>query len=258
MRFAVTLVNFILGGAYVSIGVLIAYDLVRGLPVRGFSHFGASLTLVAWTCGAHHLIHGFHVAFEGHASLPLDFVSVLVGLPFGAVFYALRVEALFGGRGDRFVSGSPSAVTTALPVAAVGYLTAVYFGLGTMLDDRFGVSWPMTPQLLLVGIYATIAYVLLRTQIHNHRSLGGWSLSGGAMTGIFFSCSTMHLVLLAAAVAGRPVLDAHTTMADVAAVPAGLYFLAVVGALYRGAIRDWNRSAVDDDAPSLALAGSAR
>ncbi len=101
MRLAVTLVNLVLGTAYIAIGSLIVYDLVHGWRVRGFSRIGAAMGAIAFTCGPHHVIHAVHVGFEGHSAGLLDFVTVAVGVPFGAVFAALRIEAQLGGRGDR-------------------------------------------------------------------------------------------------------------------------------------------------------------
>ena len=255
MRMAVTLANFLLGAAYISIGALVAFDLVRSWSVRGFSHFGVAFCMIAFTCGGHHLVHGFHVGFEGHAANPLDLIAVLVGLPFGATFYVLRVEAVFGGRGDRFVAGTPTYVS-ALPLLRVMYLTVLYFGLARMIRHDVHVGWTMTPQLMLVVVYSTIGYVMLRTQIQNNRSLGGWSMSGGALTGIFLTCATMHLVLLVTAAAGGRVLDPHSTLVDMVGVPAGLYFLWVVRGIYRDASRDWSRYLVREDA-ELSGVGSA-
>ncbi len=254
MRLAVTSVNFVLGAAYISIGILVALDMIRSWSMRGFSHFGTALCAVAFTCGSHHVVHGFHVGFEGHVASPLDFVTVLVGLPFGAAFYALRVEAMLGGRGDRFISGTPPFVS-ALPLVGVLYLTALYFALAHQLRGDVDLRWAMAPQLLLVVIYAVIGYVVLRTQVQNNRTLGGWSMSGGSMAGIFTTCSTMHLVILVIAATGGRVLDPHTTMADVLAVPAGMYFLWMVRGLYRDASRDWSRTMVQEEA-ELAGVGS--
>lgn len=255
MRLAVALANLILGAAYIGIGGLIVYDLVRGLPVRGFSRFGAAMAAIAWTCGPHHIAHGLHVGFEGHAAGPLDLVTVLVGLPFGVVFAALRIEAQLGGRGDRFVSGTPR-LMKALPGLSLLYIIGISFGVARLADGTLHLGWELAPQAMLVGIYSAIGYVLLRTQLHNHWSLGGWSASGGGMTGIFFTCAAMHLALLASSAGGRPVLDIHETMIDLVGVPAGLYFLSVVRALYQGAIADWNASQVDEETQGLSEASS--
>ncbi len=257
MRPAVALANLVLGAAYLGIGGLIVYDLVRGLPVRGFSRFGAAMAAIAFTCGPHHVAHGFHVGFEGHAASALDLVTVLVGLPFGVVFAALRIEAQLGGPGDRFVSGTPRFMK-ALPGLSLLYLAGISFVVARLVDGALHLSWSLAPQAMLVGVYSAIGYVLLRTQLHNHWSLGGWSASGGAMTGIFFTCAAMHLALLALAAAGQPVLDIHETMIDLAGVPAGLYFLSVVRALYHGAIADWNASLADEDVYELSGTGGPR
>ena len=73
----------------------------------GFSHFGAAWIAMAFTCGPHHWVHGVHLGFEGRAAGVLDFVAVLVGVPAGVIWFLLRVEAFRGGRGDRFIRGTP-------------------------------------------------------------------------------------------------------------------------------------------------------
>ncbi|MDP9069924.1 MAG: hypothetical protein M3N68_01275 [Actinomycetota bacterium] len=251
MRFVVALAHLVLGTAYVSIGALILIDMKRGWAVRGFSRFGAGLTAIAFTCGPHHLVHGVHVGFEGRIVGALDLVTVVVGLPFAAAFYALRVEAFFGGRGDRFVSGTPGWVML-LPAVAGGYVTGLAFSSADMVDGRLALDLAMAPQVLLIGIYVTIGYFLFRTQLHNHRTLSGWSLSGGAMTGIFLTCAAMHAVLVVSAAADRPMLDGHGFLVNALGVPAGLYFLSVVRRLYHDVMNDWNASAVDEEPAELA------
>jgi hypothetical protein len=73
----------------------------------GFSHFGAAWIAMAFTCGPHHLAHGIHVGLEGRPGGPLDLLAVVVGLPVGVGWLSLRLEAFFGGRGDRFILGEP-------------------------------------------------------------------------------------------------------------------------------------------------------
>jgi hypothetical protein len=253
MRPAVALVHLVLGAAYVSIGALIAIDLWRGWSVRGFSRFGAGLAAIAFTCGPHHLVHGFHIAFEGRGGGTLDLVTVVVGLPFAATFYFLRVEAFFGGRGDRFVA---PAWVMALPTATGAYVAGLVFGSRETLQDGLRLDWAMAPQLLLVAIYLTIGNFLLRTQLHNHRTLSGWCLPGGAMTGIFFTCAAMHAVLIVSAAAGRPVLDGHGFLVNFFGVPAGLYFLAVVRGLYHDVIKDWNASVAEEELLSTTVGRS--
>jgi hypothetical protein len=199
------------------------------------------------------VVHAIHVGLEGRAVGRLDLITVVVGLPFAATFYALRMEAFFGGRGDRFVLGTP-AWLMALPTLAGMYVTALAFRGAAMLRPPLVLDWELVPQGLLVAIYVTIGYFLFRTQLHNHGSFAAWSLSGGAMTGIFLTCAIMHGLLIVASLGGRPMLDGHGFVVNLLGVPAGLYFLSVVRALYHDALRDWNASPVEE-IPVLAPAG---
>jgi len=115
MTAAVAVVNLVLGMAYTCYGVLTAVEMKRDWRTLGFSHFGAAWILMAFTCGPHHLAHGVHVGLEGRDGGVLDLLSVVVGLPVGVLWLYLRIEAFAGGRGDRFVPGTPlwlSAVPT--------------------------------------------------------------------------------------------------------------------------------------------------
>lgn len=60
------------------------------------------------------------------------------------------------------------------------------------------------------------------------------------LTVIFPTCAAMHGVYAYYTLAGSYTLDAHMGVVDWLAVPAGVYFLWVVQALYRGTFRDWN------------------
>ncbi len=78
----------------------------------------------------------------------LDLVTVAVGLPFAATFYFLRVEAFFGGRGDRFVApgmGDGSAHCRR------GVRAGRVFAGTETLQDGLRFHWAMAPQLLLVA-----------------------------------------------------------------------------------------------------------
>ena len=90
-------------------------------------------------------------------------------------------------------------------------------------------------------IYVTIGYFLLRTQLRNRTTSGGWSLSGLALMGVFPTCAVMHAVWVLYAVTGVYAPDVHGLFIDWISVPAGLYFLWVVRALYHDALHDWNR-----------------
>lgn len=238
---AVATLNIVLGLVYMQYGTMTLYEMVRNRKTRGFSHFGAAWVAMAFTCGPHHWVHGIHVGLEGRAGGVLDLITVLVGFPAGVIWFLLRVEAIRGGRGDRFWAGDPIWVL-ALPTLAGIYVTALIAALiglgGTSIDAVPAVA----ANLLLVVIYLAIGWFLARTQIANRRPLGGWSVSGLALTIIFPTCAAMHGVYAFYTLTGRYGPDTHGLFVDWLAVPAGLYFLWVVHALYRGTFKDWNGS----------------
>ena len=239
MRASVATINIVVGVVYMALGVLILVDLKLGWHLFGFSRFGGGLAAVALTCGAHHMAHGQHVAFEGHDGGALDLVSVLVGLPFGLTWLWLRLEAMAGGVGDRIVRGSPPWVR-AIPTVAAVYITALVAAGVVVARGPLELPVAMLPHVLLMLVYLRIGWMLLRTQLLFYSESGGWSLSGCTMSALFFTCSTMHAVLVLYGVAGRQVLDGHEFVISILGVPAGLYFLSVVRNLVREEISDWN------------------
>ena len=103
------------------------------------------------------------------------------------------------------------------------------------------VTPAITANVLLVGIYMAIGWVILRTQLANRESMGGWSLSGLCLSGIFPTCALMHAVWAIYAVRDVYHSDVHGLVIDWLSVPAGIYFLSVVWQLYRDALQDWNQ-----------------
>jgi hypothetical protein len=239
---AVAALNLLLGVVYLSYGVMTMLDLRRGWDERGFSHFGLAWIAMAFTCGPHHFEHGLHVAFAGRAGGPLDLAAVLVGLPAGVIWFLLRVEALSGGRGDRFITGTPRWLA-ALPALSVAYVALLVVATGVVLRDGAHFGPKMTPNVLLLGVYFLVGYYLLRTQLRNHGPLGGWSVSGLSLTCVFPTCGLMHITFVIYAAAGRYQVDNHGLVIDWLAVPAALYFVWVVRSMiYLRTFEDWNRS----------------
>jgi hypothetical protein len=171
----------------------------------------------------------------------LDLVAVLVGLPFGVAWLLLRIEAIRGGRGDRFIAGTPGWMYAA-PALAGAYVTALIAGSLVSGPKHFDVPSIMVPNLLLVGLYVTIGYFLLRTQLRNRPRAGGWSVSGCSLAVVFPTCALMHGVWVLYAATGLYHFDIHGFVIDWLAVPAAMYFLWVVRSLYRGMLRDWNKT----------------
>jgi hypothetical protein len=246
MTAAVAIVNLVLGVAYCGYGVMTLIEMRRDWDTFGFSHFGLAWIFMAFTCGPHHLAHGIHLALEGRRGGNLDLLAVMVGLPAGVNWLYLRVEAFFGGRGDRFVAGSPrwlrmlpSAAVVYLGVLVIGTLSATggHFELGGRTAGNLGL---VGLNLALVGIYVAIGWVILRTQLANRPSVGGWSVSGLCLSIIFPTCALMHAIWALYDLTGKYHFDSHGFVIDALSVPAALYFLWVVRRLYRDALRDWN------------------
>lgn len=244
MTYVVGILNVVLGLAYTTYGLITISDLKRGWKTMGFSHFGAAWIAMAFTCGPHHLVHGAHLLIEGRTAGPLDFVAVAVGLPAGVAFLYLRMEASLGGRGDRFISGSPFWVLS-LPTWGGIYLTGLVFAvLGAGVTGV--VPREVVPNLMLVVLYFMIGYFILRTQLRNRTILNGWSVSGLALAVVFPTCGLMHgAYALYASTGLYHDVDFHGWVIDAFAVPAAVYFLWVVIGLYRLSLRDWNRQMID-------------
>jgi hypothetical protein len=239
---AVAALNLLLGVVYVSYGVMTIIDLRAGWEKRGFSHFGMAWIAMAFTCGPHHFEHGLHVAFAGRAGGPLDLAAVLVGLPAGVIWFLLRVEALSGGRGDRFITGTPRWVA-AMPALSLAYVALLTVATATILRHGASFGPKLTPNVLLLAVYFLIGYYLLRTQLRNRGPLGGWSVSGLSLTCVFPTCGLMHIAFVVYAAAGRYQVDNHGLVIDWLAVPAALYFVWVVrSTIYLQTFEDWNRS----------------
>ena len=235
--------NAVLGFAYILIGFMTLSDLKKGWKTMGFSHFGAAWVALAFSCGSHHLIHAMHLLAEGRSGGGLELVAVLVGVPPGLVFLALRIEAMLGGRGDRFIYGTPAWMQALAPAGAI-YLTAL--GGAALSLALVGVPNKVTPNVVLVGLYLWIFYFILRTQLRNRSMMNGWSLSGVALAVIFPTCTLMHALYATYASTGLYAdVDWHGLVVDWISIPATLYFLWVVRALYRGTLRDWNRRVYD-------------
>ena len=211
MTVSVAILNLVLGLVYVQYGSMTLIDMRRHWGSMGFSHFGAAWIAMAFTCGPHHFAHGLHLLTANGRAGPLDFVAVLIGFPAGVTWFLLRVEAFRRGAGDRFVKGNPLWVL-ALPTLAGIYLTAlvsILVDTGSLNGDHIAA---VTPNLLLILIYSTIGYYLVRTQVANRRPLRGWSVSGLALAVVFPTCAVMHAVYAYYATSGRYGPAAHTTV----------------------------------------------
>jgi hypothetical protein len=259
--------TLLIGLAYVGLGVWATVEVVQFRKTRGISWFGIGFALMAASCGPHHVIHALAI-FDGMDHNWLLGVVTVIGLPAGLVFVALRVEALFGGRGDRFISCTPWWI----PLMSVLFFVAI----GVLVDRALAVDAAAAPMpaghasmshadhmaamagapagidvssvafltnMFVAVTYSMVGWCLFRTQVRRRPAAGGWSLSGISLAAVFPTCALMHLVYAMTA-QGHP----NALWVDLLGVPASVYFLWVVYRLYRESIVDWNRRPIVGDA----------
>jgi hypothetical protein len=80
-----------------------------------------------------------------------------------------------------------------------------------------------------------VGWYLADRQLRRLLTSGAWSLSGLALTGVFFTCAQMHLI--DATTRGNDVMFFF----DLIGIPASVYFLWVVKQVHNDAMVDWNR-----------------
>lgn len=235
-------VHALIGLAYLGVGVLILMDLSSGWRARGFSPFGAGIGAVALTCGPHHLDHAAHLlAGSSGTATGLDLLTAVVAIPAGLSFVLLRLEAARGGQGDRLIAGTPGWVA-ALPVAGGVYAGALaVHGADVVTTAPLALSGQVVLSGLLAVVYLVIGWLHVRALVRRAAEVGGWSLSGLSLAGIFLTCAPMHGVVATAVATGRYPPDAHLLVVNTLGVLAGAYYLWAVWASYRDVVPDWHR-----------------
>lgn len=245
-----------IGLAYTSLGLLSAWEAVSLHRYRGWSRFGLGFSLMAASCGPHHLTHGWHVLQSGNASGPLV-AATLIGLPAGLIFVWLRIEAMCGGRGERLIAASAHQailLAGALAMVAGGLAAWSFFqpGSGVPLEiictslgaitlganagsDVSYASVKFLANIFVVATYGMVGWYLADRQVRRYLTSDVWSLSGVSLTGVFFTCAQMHLI--DATTDG----DGLMLVFDLLGVPASVYFLWVVKRLHNDSVMDWNR-----------------
>ena len=254
MALVIGIGNLLIGLAYTGLGLLSAWETFSLHRYRGWSRFGIGFSLMAASCGPHHLIHGWHALQGGTSSWPMLAVT-LIGLPAGVTFVGLRIETVLGGRGDRrFGSSRYWAVSLAAGFAsAVGWLTAWTLArpppvlpsqvMCTVLGlaARAGVPpagfefTSVLANLFVVATYGMVGWYLADYQVRRYGAEGAWSLSGVSLSAVFFSCALMHLIY---ATTER---HSATLAFDLLGVPASVYFLWIVKRVHSDSVVDWNR-----------------
>lgn len=245
MRALIVAAEFATGIAYTGLGILTVYEMLRERQALGRSQFGLAFALMAFTCGPHHLLRGVDAATTPHLLARRSLVALLVGLPPGLTFVALRIEALRGGRADRTIHAGASLVPGL--VAMLGVVTGGVFAAalvqGVAVDPWFALA-----NGVLAASYLAVGWYILTTQLRRFGAHQTWSLSGLALGFIFPTCALVHAshVLASPLVAGHAHASVTfatraTSLLDLAGLPASIWFLIVVRRLYQEGLADWNR-----------------
>jgi hypothetical protein len=256
MSYVIGLSNLAIGVAYCGLGLLSVWETMSLHRYRGWSRFGIGFAMMAASCGPHHLTHGWYVLQGETVSWPM-FAATVIGLPAGFAFVLLRLEAMCGGRGERVVTA-----TADQAALLVGSLAVVAGALGAWSLAQPGADLPFqilctSAGLVARGIaaeagvdYASVTFIanmfvtftygmvgwyLADHQVRRYLAGGTWSLSGVALTGVFFTCALMHLI--DANASGSSLM----LVFDLIGIPASIYFLRVVKQLHNDSVMDWNR-----------------
>jgi len=254
MSLVIGIGSLMIGLAYAGLGSLSAWETISLHRYRGWSRFGIGFSLMAASCGPHHLVHGWHVLQGEPISYPM-FAATLIGLPAGLVFVLLRFETVLGGQGDRWV-----AVSAHRAMLLVGAFTLVAGALAAWTFAQPGTNFALQflctsagladrsaaggidygSVTFLANMFVVIAYgmvgcYLADRQVRSYLINGGWSLSGVALTGVFFTCAQMHFIDATTRGSGSMLFF------DLIGIPASIYFLWVVKQVHNDSVMDWNR-----------------
>jgi hypothetical protein len=254
MALVIGIGSLMIGIAYAGLGSLSAWETISLHQYRGWSRFGIGFSLMAASCGPHHLVHGWHVLQGETISYPM-FAATLIGLPAGLIFVLMRFETVLGGQGDRWVAASPHramllAVTFTLVAGVLAAWTFAQPGAdfvfqslcasAGLADGTPGAgidygSVTFLANMFVVVTYGMVGCYLADRQVRSYLTNGGWSLSGAALTGVFFTCAQMHFI--DATTPG----DGLMLFFDLIGIPASIYFLWVVKQVHTDSVMDWNR-----------------
>lgn len=235
MTVVTALANIAMSFVYLGYGTATLLDLrAGGWHDRTRRQFGLAFLAIMFTCGPHHIDHGLHLLLTDVRAGVLDLAVVTVGIVPGVLWFALRVEAVLGGPGDRHIVGTPRALSL-LPVLGGAYLVGTVAAV-THLVRGVGFGAVVVPNLVVMVLYLFVSATLVATQLRNFEASGRWSVSGLALASIFATCALMHLVYAAYNTTGLYVDDGHVLAIDVLSVPGAAYFLWLVVGVHRGQI----------------------
>lgn len=211
------------------IGILLALlalvESIRSARLATHRRFGLALTALVVTGAAHYIVAGLTRPGQAQGAQGPQLAALALTLLPVAVFFWLRVEAYLDGAGDRFHDGKPwwvSVLPSAVACGAGAVLVTAWMNppLARAGSDEVALPWlGVLPTLLLAATSLAIGWSLMRGQQTRGAVLGGWSLSGLAVTLIFPTSAVAYAVH---ALTVRPTFA--SSLVDWLGVPAALWF----------------------------------
>lgn len=200
-------------------------ETTRSARLAAHRRFGLALSALGVATAVHFTVAAFTRPDQVGAAEGAHVAALTLTLLPLAVFFWLRVEAYLDGPGDRFLEGRPGWISlfpSAVACGEGGVLVTAWMnpprwesGSGDVALRWLGVL----PTLLVIATLLAIGWSLLRGQQIRRAVLGGWSLSGLAVTLTF---PTGAVVYATHALTVRPTLVG--SLVDALGVPAALWF----------------------------------
>jgi len=226
VSWAVGLLHLAIGLMAIVLASLALVESIRSSRLTAHRHFGLALSALVTTAAAHYIVIGLDRSGPGQGAIGAQLTAAGLALLPVAVFLWLRVEAYLDGPGDRFLDGKPIWIPV-LPSGVAG-VTGAVLAIAWMHPPAVAGSWSnavalrwlaVLPSILLVATSIAIGWSFLRGQQTRHAVLGGWSLSGLAVTLIFPTSAVSYATQ---ALTVRPTLA--RSVVDWLGVPAALWF----------------------------------
>lgn len=207
------------------LAALAAVESTRSARLASHRRFGLALSALGIATAAHYGYAAFARPDQAQAAEPAHVAAIAILLLPVAVFFWLRAEAYLDGPGDRFHEGRPGWVMLlpgAVSCAAGAVLITAWMNppLSPSGSEDVALRWlSVLPTILVAATSLAIGWSLMRGQQTRRAVLGGWSLSGLAVTLIF---PTSAVAYATHALTVRPTLMG--SLVDWLGVPATLWF----------------------------------
>lgn len=220
-----TLLHVAIACLAVLFAVMAVVESIRSAHLAAHRRFGFALSALTVSIAAHFTVAAVVRPDEVPTAEGPQVAALTLTLLPVAVFFWLRIEAYLDGPGDRFHDGRSgwiSLLPTAVAGGAGAVLTTAWMNPPRWESGSVDVAmrWlGVLPTLLVGATFLAIGWSLMRGQQFRRAVLGGWSLSGLAVTLAF---PTAALAYATHALTVRPTLV--SSLVDWLGVPAAVWF----------------------------------